>query len=455
MTPLLIVLAVGFVVVLIGHFGRQFWGRARTMDRHRHALDTLAGITRHPDAEGLGTDLEYQAHVRVVGPGGQPGASGPPVLPPPRAMTTLGPGRSSPFRRPSRMARSATAMEPVAMARPLARDATTRLVRSAPPPSQLPPSAHRPVGQHAGSAGTDRTPAVPAALSGRGPEPPANASDVAEADLLGPGKPGAADRALAGSYATGPVPLSEPQVYYFDDLAPRPEEPLRSKRRSRRGRANRQLEGLGQVDSEQPPDDDRTRPIDVAAIGAAGRAASRSKDGHRQAALARWLAVGAAAAAAVAIGVTLVARQPSPSPKSGPSLAAGLPSLTTRPSRSVTTSLSRSVVTTTVPITLPPPKPAVLLSTSQGTVTYQLHSATASIVIEATGRCWVEVRVGSPAGSIVTEETLVAGQSARVTGPAWVRLGNPPAVSVLVDGTTIAVPGATQAVPLNLRFTVG
>jgi hypothetical protein len=99
--------------------------------------------------------------------------------------------------------------------------------------------------------------------------------------------------------------------------------------------------------------------------------------------------------------------------------------------------------------------PAVLVSTSGGTATYQLSSPSASIVVTAKGRCWLEVRANSPLGQIVYEGILEAGQQSSVTGPAWLRVGDPPEVAVRVDGTRMPVPGSTHAVPLNLQFSLG
>jgi hypothetical protein len=101
------------------------------------------------------------------------------------------------------------------------------------------------------------------------------------------------------------------------------------------------------------------------------------------------------------------------------------------------------------------PKPATLVSSGGGSATYQLTSPSASIVVHASGPCWIEVRAGSPGGQVIYEGTLAAGQQSSVTGPAWIRLGDPPNVSVSVDGTHMHVPGATAAVPLNLQFTLG
>ena len=42
-----------------------------------------------------------------------------------------------------------------------------------------------------------------------------------------------------------------------------------------------------------------------------------------------------------------------------------------------------------------------------------------------------------------------------MTGPAWLRVGDPPEVAVRVNGTWMPVPGAAVAVPLNLQFSLG
>jgi hypothetical protein len=75
--------------------------------------------------------------------------------------------------------------------------------------------------------------------------------------------------------------------------------------------------------------------------------------------------------------------------------------------------------------------------------------------VSANGPCWIEVRAGSPRGQVVYEGILDAGQRSSVTGPAWMRLGDPPHVKVSVNGTQMAVPGANQGVPVNLQFSLG
>jgi len=120
-----------------------------------------------------------------------------------------------------------------------------------------------------------------------------------------------------------------------------------------------------------------------------------------------------------------------------------------------TTAPVRVTTTTTTSSPAPPPKPAYLVSTSSGTATYQLTAPSASIVVVASGPCWIEVRVGTRAGRVVYEGTLEDGNLSRVTGPAWIRLGDPVYAHVAVDGDQMAIPGVKRAVPLNLQFTVG
>jgi hypothetical protein len=99
---------------------------------------------------------------------------------------------------------------------------------------------------------------------------------------------------------------------------------------------------------------------------------------------------------------------------------------------------------------------AALVSADAGTntATYHLSSPAASIVVTARGACWLEVRAAGSSGQVVYEGTLEAGRRWSVTGPAWIRLGDPPQVSVTVNGKRLGPPGAEVAAPLNLQFTV-
>jgi Domain of unknown function (DUF4115) len=597
METLLVVLVIGCALALAVHVGRGLWARARSVERHQQALDTLAGITHRPDVApgsptppgtpGAGDELyEHQAHVRLIGPGGQSGSGDSSALPPPRATSALGP--TSPFRRPSRSSPSAAALDAVATTAYLARTPGDKLVRT----GTQPPSMRQP-------------PGLPA-------------------DATMPGLP--PEQAPYTEPPTRPVPIVQPQVFYFDDMSSRGEAPgsaaqaapSRSKLRRRDlRRARRQgakadrfegavyseapdsgwaadptvslqstaaaAVGTGAVDlstRDTGPVDLRSGPPEAFAagafasqpaaydpvatgpvfsglsavdavtvipkpaipepaipepavvepvtelvvpsappaavapmkplvpepappeaagavasvVGAASVAAAASVEASAPASSVRSagsaaappipapgpsgarpatrtappknkgpknkgpkrtgrksvvgvvLAAAAICVAVVAVGITLLGL-----PGQGShNLAAG----TTVPTstKSHATSTSAPPATTTSPA---PPKPAVLLSAAGGTATYELHSPSASIVVSATAPCWLEVRANSPLGQIIYEGILYAGQYSKVTGPAWIRLGNPPAVAVKVDGTLMAVPGAESAVPLNLQFTFG
>jgi hypothetical protein len=128
--------------------------------------------------------------------------------------------------------------------------------------------------------------------------------------------------------------------------------------------------------------------------------------------------------------------------------------------RTTTTKGPGRATTTTAPALVQPSapavsRPAVLVSSAAGTATYQLTSPSASIVVSASGPCWIEVRVGGQSGQVIYEGTLQKGRVSKVTGPAWIRLGDPPYVHITVDGSHMSVPGATTAVPIDLQFTLG
>jgi len=221
---------------------------------------------------------------------------------------------------------------------------------------------------------------------------------------------------------TRPVPVVQPQVFHFDDLSPA------------RGKAAREGGGSPRLDKI--------------------RLATRHF-GRRPSITGVVLAAAAVAVAVAAVGIALDLRSvPSQSRPKLQTAARQTPG-TAPPVRS-----PKAGPTTTLPVTTTPPVtvasyPAVLVSSSGGTATYQLSSPSASIVVTAKGRCWLEVRANSPLGQIVYEGILEAGQQSSVTGPAWLRVGDPPEVSVRVDGTRMPVPGAAQAVPLNLQFSLG
>ncbi|MGH9105304.1 MAG: RodZ domain-containing protein [Acidimicrobiales bacterium] len=445
MVWLLVVLLAACVLPFTVYLGRGFWQRARSVERHKQALDTLADITKAADVPGLvgapsslsgafgapgpkrGEHQDRQAHVRVIGPAAQTTAEG--ALPPPRPSARPGHSNASPLHRPSRTAPSAAAIDAVATAA-IGAPTDARVVRT----------------------GRPRPPARPAradeTIPGMAPVPPPRGREP----------------------PTRPLPVIRPHVYYFDDLAPggrgpgpatsapaTPPEagPAPPAPASPVGEAGQHVGELALTGSDSPGDElavdppspwGGDQPATPSALPMALR--SRPRPAHWLAAAAILVVVGVAAALALTRSPSQpTAAQHRPPATSGHARPAPKPTTTPAPAPKRTT--------TTVPAK--PPKPAILLSVQQGpsggTATYQLTSASASIVVQASGPCWIEVRAGSPAGQVIYTGTLEQGQRSSVTGPAWIRLGDPPDVAVSVNGTQMPVPGASQAVPLNLQFT--
>jgi uncharacterized protein DUF4115 len=396
MDPLLIVLVIGCALASVTYAARGLHARSRTVERHRQALGTLGDITQRPDGpQGSEEPSDHQAHVRLIGPGGQISPGSGVALPPPRALSSPGGVSPSPFRRPSRTAPSLAAMDAVATSANLGRSPGAQVLRSGQGrPGTLPMPGHEP---------------AEATLPGLPPQ----------LDLSGENglvEPGLSDE------PTRPVPVVQPQVFHFDDLSPA------------RGKAAKEGGGSPRLDKL--------------------RLATRHF-GRRPSITGVVLAAAAVAVAVAAVGIALDLRSvPTPSRPKLQTAARQTP-VTAPPVRG-----PKAGPTTTLPVTTTPPVteasyPAVLVSSAGGTATYQLSSPSASIVVTAKGRCWLEVRANSPLGQIVYEGILEAGQQSSVTGPAWLRVGDPPEVSVRVNGTRMPVPGAAQAVPLNLQFSLG
>ena len=91
-----------------------------------------------------------------------------------------------------------------------------------------------------------------------------------------------------------------------------------------------------------------------------------------------------------------------------------------------------------------------LLSSSTAGSVYQL-SDSAPITLTTSGRCWVEIRSGNSSGPVIHEATLVAGSTEDLSGPVWLRLGNPTAVEITVGSTTVTPP-VTAGGPYDLEF---
>lgn len=491
MGPLLVVLVVGCAVAVAARVGRGIWARARTVERHHQALESLADITQGPDGGPHGRGEiptgAHQAHVRIIG---APTIAQVPALPPPRPLVGAPKGRSSPFRRPSRHSPSLAALDAVATAR----------------------TFRAPVhGQ--GRQRASRAEGLEAPL-GPGPD-----SD----DRTLPGVPPPAVPVPAAQQATRPVPVPGPQVFYFDDLGARSKQPgpppdvpslsalAGTVARARSDSPGKPAPGQPTVASAGPGapqlpgepvqgtgwpsatmfddtvhdgdtvlDDDTvldgdtvlddTVPGHTAPLPPGHRPQRDSAAGHgrlgRKSVVASLLAAAAIVVALAAVALTIfnggLNGGPGPQTKQAgppatrlrPQTSAAAPRSGPTSSAPPTSAPPTSAPPRTAPSRPAPPRPAALVSTASGTATYHLGSRSASIVVSARGACWLEVRAGSPSGQVIYEGTLEAGQRSSITGPAWIRIGDPPKVTVLVNGMRLGPPGAEEAVPLNLQFTV-
>jgi hypothetical protein len=101
--------------------------------------------------------------------------------------------------------------------------------------------------------------------------------------------------------------------------------------------------------------------------------------------------------------------------------------------------------------TLAPPPGPVLVTTSAGYSEYRL-SGPATIVLTASGTCWVQIRQDGPTGSVLYQGDLYAGQTRPANGPLWLRLGNPTQVTITVNGAALSPPSLVAGEPYNLQF---
>jgi hypothetical protein len=141
-------------------------------------------------------------------------------------------------------------------------------------------------------------------------------------------------------------------------------------------------------------------------------------------------------AAAVALGIALTGSHHARPPVSSPP----------------TTVVPPRAAPTTVPTTVAPASAGPVLVTSTSGYSEYRTSGPATIVLAGTGRCWVEIRQSSPDGQVLYQGILLAGETRTLDGSVWVRLGNPTAVSLTVNGKAIAPPSLVPGEPYNLQF---
>ena len=383
MQTLLIVLMAGCALAAAVHIGRGIWSRSRSVERHQQALHTWPRFTA-PDRRRPGGARRGR---RPPGPrAGNRGERAPPGRcprrpAPPREGTLPGPARPSPFRRPSHFEPSAAAMDAVATCRPGS------------PPVRW---RNRP----------ERTALDEATLPGM---PPLR--------LEGP--------------ATRPVPIIQPQVFYFDDGPPGTAR-LAARRR---GRPDGRRAGARRSAGRLVPSGCR-RPLAVAAA-------------------ARWCGRGRSA------GVAAGRRSPGFELAQPPRRAPVPPTVPCSPSAR---SAASSVPATTTAPTPPPtvtchhgPAPAGRVPVRQRRDCHLSIDLVGGLDHGQGNRAVLDRGKGGrpcrPAG--LRGHSRAGTGLSTVTGPAWIRLGDPPHVAVSVNGTPMTVPGAAAAVPLDLQFTLG
>lgn len=415
MTPLLLgllaalVLGAGIQAAWRGYQGRQ------VSKSHHRALDTLGHMTASQtenDASALPGAAIGQRHVRIVPADSPPPSNAPsPVAGGWRSRRASG---AAPFRppAPARLAAPAVIEEEI---QPPAPEESVRLVyRPKLPAEQASPVPGSPVLPPATSA--PPRPDVPARPVGatnsppRTPTPPPPSSLRSDRDHLDRDHlDESLDRerpATAGPFES----QSSPSVAYFDSLDPGLAEPAPSSEAElehpRRHHRRRSTGSNGVL----------TAVAGLVVLVVAGSAAA-----------AITLRGGPATKSATAVPKTSLSKAASAAPHRHP-----------RPATSTTTT-----TVTTLPVSL--------VSSSPQAAVYRLSGA-AQISINASGPCWVNIRQGNQTGPVIFSGTLGPGSTKSVSGPAWVRLGNPPAVSISVNGTALSPPATAAGVPYNLEF---
>jgi cytoskeletal protein RodZ len=152
----------------------------------------------------------------------------------------------------------------------------------------------------------------------------------------------------------------------------------------------------------------------------------------------RRLAVAAMAIATVAAVGIVIAQNRGKEPRRRAAATTTRP-----PSTHPTTTTTRPAATTTT-------VPLVSASGGSGTA-FTVSKASYTLVVQTTnGACWIDAR--DPTGASLFSGTLSAGQSQSITaGAVTLRLGNPAAVALSIDGTAVPVALAGGS-PVTLQF---
>jgi hypothetical protein len=107
---------------------------------------------------------------------------------------------------------------------------------------------------------------------------------------------------------------------------------------------------------------------------------------------------------------------------------------------------------TTTPTTAPPLATAQLIESNSQGARYSVEPSPATIELVPTSRCWVQVRARTAYGPVIFQGTMNVGDRLPLPAnvPIWLRLGNPPGISIVVNGTPLHLVTASVAQPYNL-----
>ena len=145
-----------------------------------------------------------------------------------------------------------------------------------------------------------------------------------------------------------------------------------------------------------------------------------------------------AAAAATVIVVVVAGTRGKPSAR----VAATTTTVKHNPPRSTTSTTVAAAPTTTTPLLTP-----IGATGSE----FRVSKPTYTLSVKTTGLCWVDMR--DAAGAVLFDGTLPAGGSHQIiAGNVVVKLGNPAAVTLTIDGTQVPV-SLTSGSPVSLHFT--
>jgi transcriptional regulator with XRE-family HTH domain len=100
----------------------------------------------------------------------------------------------------------------------------------------------------------------------------------------------------------------------------------------------------------------------------------------------------------------------------------------------------------------PPPRPTTTEAVPAPAPPKPKPPPQARLVLTASGRCWLEVHLGSREGRTVYYRTLEAGERARFVAPRlWIRLGAPSHLTATLNGQPVSLPGTTTNVLVTPR----